>query len=200
MIVFLLLLILIIPLIEGLFGYPLVIELDLPDFTKSPKSPKMHWAKLEDGNNHDAERGCFFVLKADGDLNWDPTEYTFWVREKNGTPIKLDFGFREYNYNGTPFGGDRNASYRYDGETVEMGKRWEDMPPEKKGLLWRDGECIAFDMPKKMKGIDIAEEKVYEVSIRNPKNDFVFLGTFVYYEGNIGEMENRSYEDCIFNL
>jgi len=127
----------------------------------------MHFT-LEDGNNRDGERGCFFLIRAGRGVDIDPKRHAFFVAEKGYSPKKLDMNFREYRdsapYGPEPESGDLNSSYdwTYDSD------------------LWNDGEYIGFDMPMDNMGIDPADGYVYEVLIKNPYGEVIFKDTFVY--------------------
>ena len=122
---------------------------------------------LEDGQNMDEERGCFFVIRAGKGVNIDPSRYSFYVSEVGYSPQNLDFDLREYNdydpYDPKPNSGDRNASYNYKIE----------------GNMWSDGEYIGFDMPMEDMNIDI-KTGIYEVMIKNPKDELIYSDTFAY--------------------
>ena len=136
--------------------------------------------KLRDGVNEDSEHGCFFTIRAKQAVDINPTKYYFFVSEDGQSPIALDFGFRDYEDQGeddlSPVGGDRNKSYRYD----EKDWKIENMNVEATGSMWSDGEYIGFDMPKASLGIDIKEGKTYEVMIKDPSMEVVFVGVFKY--------------------
>ena len=123
---------------------------------------------LDDGMNMDEERGCFFLIRAGKGVDIDPSRYSFYVSEVGYSPKKLDFALREYNdydpYDPKLNSGDRNASYNYEIE----------------GKLWSDGEYLGFDMPMRDMNIDIQNGNIYEVMIKNPKNEVIYSDTFVY--------------------
>ena len=127
---------------------------------------------LDDGQNLDEERGCFFVIRAGKGVDIDPSRYSFYVSQKGYRPQKLDFALREYN-DTDPYGpvltsGDRNGIYNY---TL-------------KGDLWSDGELIGFDMPMQNnpgRPMDVTiQTGIYEVMIMNDKGEHVFSDTFSY--------------------
>jgi len=127
---------------------------------------------LDDGDNIDEERGCFFLIRAGKGVNIDPSRYSFYVSEVGYSPQKLDFSLRAYK-DDYPYGpddttGDRNKTYDYKVE----------------GDLWNDGEYLGFDMPMKNNPnrpmqINI-KTGVYEVMIKNPKGAQVYSSTFSY--------------------
>jgi len=125
-----------------------------------------------DGYNIDEERGCFFILLACKRVHIDPSEHTFWIAEEGKTPKILSFEFRHYGQDGnwTPRGGDRNKTYVYEGSSES----------EKDGGIWEAGEAIAFDMPLRDLELDIKDQTVYEISIRNKYQFVLWQGEFVY--------------------
>ncbi len=134
-----------------------------------------------DGNNFDETQGCFFTIRAVQGVDIDPSMYSFYVARQGYSPRKLDFNERIY-LNGTALGGDRNSSYDFEDH------------------MWNNGEYIAFDMPMESMGIDILKGEVYEVMIKGPSQEIVYLDTIVYQEqaGSRSDDEddyNDSYDD-----
>ena len=123
---------------------------------------------IDDGNNIDATRGCFFLIHAEEGVNIDPNEYSFFVAEYGYSPKKLDMNIRAYMdaapYGPDPSSGDLNRTYDW---TLD-------------GELWSEREYIGFDMPKDNMGIRIRDGVIYEVNLKNPKGTVVYRDTFIY--------------------
>ena len=138
-------------------------------------------ASIEDGNNTDSKHGCFFLIRAEKAVDINPNMCTFWVAEDGHSPQKLDFRFRNYSTDALrrPEGGDRNATYRYDG-TPKSG-RCPNMPPEGDNERWTEGEYIGFDMPPGNMDMNIQDGSNYEVFIVTPEAKWR-LGKFVYHK------------------
>ena len=134
--------------------------------------------EVEDAPNKNDTVGCFFLIRAAEGVDLNPMRYTFYVAQEGFSPKKLNLSFRDYSPNGTPVGGDRNATYRYDYKVLDG--RWPDMATEEDRERWNDGESIGFDMPTEDMGIDVVDGNVYEVLIKNRENDILYRGTFVY--------------------
>jgi len=137
---------------------------------------------VRDGVNKDEIHGCFFTIRAVKGVDIDPSKYFFFVTEHGYSPRALDFSFRDYQDQGeddlTPVDGDRNKSYRYD----DKNWRVENMNVEATGQMWSDGEYIGFDMPMTSMGIDIEEGGIYEVMIKDPSMQIMYIGDFIYQE------------------
>jgi len=131
---------------------------------------------VQDGENINSTRGCFFIIKPVKGPAVDPRWCAFYWCEKGHSPHTLDFEVREYDDNGKPSGGDLNASYNY----TEDGND-----------LWDIGEYIGFDMPNEDAGINIIDGNIYEVAIKNFENDeplgvTILFDRFVYTcQGNV---------------
>jgi len=158
--------------------YPAVIIVD--EIIQPPQRNEIAiiGCSVKDGPNMNNTTGCFFTIRAEAAVDIDPMRYTFWVAEEGFSPKQMDFQFRDYSPNGTPIGGDRNATYRYDA-AIKSG-RWPDMPVEEDRERWNDGEFIGFDMPTDDMGIHIVSGNNYEVLIKNPNNDIIYRDTFKY--------------------
>ena len=129
--------------------------------------------EVDDGTNLDNTHGCFFILRGGKGVDIDPSKYSFYISEVGYSPQKLNFALREYKeddpYDPKYESGDRNGTYDYRTE----------------GDMWSDGEYIGFDMPmtknnERPMSINIKSGNVYEVMIKNPKNEKVYADTFVY--------------------
>jgi len=134
------------------------------------KDNSMHF-QVCSGVYIDADRGCFFLIRAGKNVSIDPSECSFYVSELGGIPWKLDFTPREYNVS-NPFGpilssGDRNTTYCYQDE----------------GYLWSEGEFIGFDMPMDDIDIFLAMGDFYEVYIYDNEDKLIYKGVFML-EGN----------------
>ena len=135
--------------------------------------PIMHFS-LEDGDNWNDTNGCFFLMRAGlGVRSIDPKNYTFLIAEKGDPLHELDFNVRTYDEKGTPLGGDRNSTFNYTLEKHDVGGVYSDE-------FWNYEEYIGFDMPKKEMGIEIKDQRIYEVQIIDPKGKLIFKDTFVY--------------------
>ncbi len=160
-------------------------NLELAEISAGPREP---FFLVKDGNNTDAEHGCFFELTAVRYNDFDPRGYSFYVGNNNNNntlPKILDFSTRTYSDNGTPMGGDKNSTIsNYTDYTNDEYQRCG------------KGEVIAFDMPKKDMGIDVVDGNIYEILIKDPENFIIYRDTFVYIEG-MEQKEEESGEEVI---
>jgi len=142
----------------------LILLVYLMPFTHYHDDQLLLCSEVVDGHNINESVGCFFTLKAHENTQIDPERLSFYVAEKEHSPIKLDLGIRTYDGNGNPSGGDRNGTYDWTADNQ----------------LWTEGEYIGFDMPTIDMNISIVDGNIYEVIIKNLGNKVIFRDKFVY--------------------
>ena len=137
----------------------------LDDFSND-KIPEREF-DVQDGDNINSTRGCFFIIKPVKGPAVDTRWCAFYWCEKGHSPHTLNFEVRKYDDNGKPSGGDLNASYNY----TEDGND-----------LWNIGEYIGFDMPQDYTSFEMKEGMVFEVilRIRYPHTLYIPIGSFIY--------------------